>query len=100
MANLRGRLNEDQRLELEVDGDPNAWVAALRQVDFVRGVQVAGGKLLVQVPLDEDYRGRLSRWIQAHGGAVLGLRLLEVSLEDAFLTITDHNLSLLSEEKW
>ena len=47
---------------------------------------------------DQDYRGQISSTVFNQGGVVLAFSRQEMSLEEAFVTITEKNLSLLTKE--
>jgi hypothetical protein len=48
------------------------------------------------VQAQEDVRARLSRLIAGEGGVILKLQGAEMSLEEAFVTITSHNVAQLA----
>ena len=98
MAELRRRLTEEVELTLELAEVNEAVVAALQALPFVLDVSVPGNQVVVKTKADQDYRGQVSSTVAQHGGVVLGLTRHEMSLEEAFVTITEKNLSLLTKE--
>ena len=54
--------------------------------------------LVVKVKTDRDHRDELVKIISSQGGAILGFKLREMSLEEAFITITQKNVSSLLGE--
>ncbi len=98
MAELRRRLTEEVELTLELEEEREEVVAALRELPFVVGVSSNGKQITVKTRADQDYRGQVSATVSRHGGVVIDLRRHEMSLEEAFVTITEKNLSLLTKE--
>lgn len=100
MDGLRHRLSSEVQLEVELERVDDAIVAAVQGIAGVVGVEIPGdGALTVRARADVDVRAAVSRSIAGAGGVVLGMRTREMSLEDAFVTITENNISLLTREK-
>lgn len=98
MADLRRRLSGESRLEIEAEGTDDGLVQTLFHLPFVHGVELAGKTLTVRTRADRDYRAEISQQITARGGIILAMRSHEMSLEEAFVTITEKNISLLTPE--
>lgn len=98
MADLRRRLTEEVDMQIEVEGDATQFVAELKELPFVIDVNAEGTSLHVKTKADEDYRGHVSRKIASAGGVVLDMRRHEMTLEEAFVTITEKNINLLTKE--
>lgn len=98
MAELKRRLTEEIELVLELEAVNDAIISTLRQLPFVVGVESNGNRITVKTKADKDYRGQISSAVSSQGGVVLGLTRHEMSLEEAFVTITENNLSLLTKE--
>ncbi len=98
MADLRRRLSSEGRLEIEVQNVDDGLVQAVSQLPFVHGVELDDRTLTVRTRADRDYRAEISRQITARGGIILAMRSHEMSLEEAFVTITEKNISLLTPE--
>jgi ABC-2 type transport system ATP-binding protein len=96
MAEIRGKLEPDARYALEYEGDERAILKALAAVPAVREVRAEGGQLLLRVAGGRDARPAISRSVTAAGGLVLGLTRQEMSLEEAFLTLTDDKVKRLA----
>jgi ABC-type multidrug transport system ATPase subunit len=78
-----------RRIEIELVDGPTHTAEAIRALAFVTNVEVRGKTMIVSTSPARDYRPELG-WVLADLRAVLGgMRELEGSLEDAFLTITD-----------
>ena len=54
--------------------------------------------MTIKTSVGEDHRSRISRVISNNGGVVLSMVAKEISLEEAFVIITEQNLSLLTKE--
>jgi len=89
MAELRRRLTEEVELTLELEEEREEVVAALKELPFVVGVNSNGKQITVKTRADQDYRGQVSATVSRHGGVVIDLRRHEMSLEEAFVTITE-----------
>lgn len=98
LETLRRRLRPQQRLDIELHEARLGLVEQLLTLDFVRGAVGAGSKLSLTVESDNDYRLQISKTISDYGGVIVDMRSQEMSLEEAFVTITDQNVSLLAEE--
>lgn len=99
MDNLRKRLTSEVEIELELD-EPNTEIeTGLRNLEFVNSVSVSGNSIVVRVKSDLDCRKAISQLIYAQGGIVLSMNQKEMNLEDAFVTITEHSVSLLAQER-
>ncbi|NLN26619.1 MAG: ABC transporter ATP-binding protein [Firmicutes bacterium] len=98
MDGLRRKLTEETEMYVTVEGLTDAIVDALRELPFIRSLSVDGQTVTLRMDADKDYRGDLSRKIVDLGGVVLDMRRHEMSLEEAFVTITEKNINLLAKE--
>lgn len=98
MDDLRRRLTEEVELYITVEGLNDEIVNSLRELPFVRSLSVEGQTITLKMDTDKDYRGELSRKIVDLGGVVLDMRRHEMTLEEAFVTITEKNINLLAKE--
>jgi len=98
MANLRRRLMDEVQLYIELERASDQILQTVKELPFVVSVEANNNQLSIKTKADRDYRGQLSTAIASRGGVVLSLRRHEMSLEEAFVTITEKNLSLLTEE--
>jgi len=99
MENLRKKLSSEVEIELEVDNFDVEAEKRLESLSFVNSVTKEDGKYLVRVKADKDYRGDLVNFVSAIGGNLKEIRKREMSLEEAFITITEKNISLFSSEE-
>lgn len=96
MQSIKRRVSDEVELTVEVEDLGNDIVQALEALDFVTGVARLDRQLVVKTKPEADYRGQISRAISSKGGVLLGMRAKEMSLEDAFVTITEKNVPLLA----
>lgn len=98
MENLKRRLMDEVEISIELEAPLEGLPEALRAEPYVTTVTVDANRLVVKTRADGDYRGDISRLIASRGGVVMSMAKSELTLEDAFVTITEKNLSLLTEE--
>jgi len=96
MENLRGKLSKTVELEIELSQAKEEITKALSSFDFIQGIKQRENLLTLRVKSDQDYRAPISETISRQGGIVLGIKVKEMSLEEAFITITQKNISLLA----
>jgi ABC-2 type transport system ATP-binding protein len=96
LAGLRRRLVQNQQYSVELEEMPDGLVERLGREPYVLGVSRDGRQLELTVQAQEDVRARLSRLIAGEGGVILKLQGAEMSLEEAFVTITSHNVAQLA----
>ncbi|MCL4459579.1 MAG: ABC transporter ATP-binding protein [Chloroflexi bacterium] len=96
MENIRRKLRRDIELEIELEMSSPEIASALRSLPFVKEVVGQDNKLAVRSEETEDFRPQIFQSIASRGGVILDMRTKEMTLEDAFITITDQNISLLT----
>ena len=89
MANLRLKTEEQHRIEVELVEVTPALVAGLNDLPFVAGVVQAQEKLTILTESNRDYRPEVGKFLADNGAVVLGMKQIEASLEEAFITITE-----------
>lgn len=99
MDNLRKRLTDLVELEIELTEAKKEIIDTLSSFDFIKGLKREENLLTIKVKADKDYRAQISEAISQKGGVVLGIKKKEMSLEEAFITITEKNISLLTEKE-
>jgi len=99
MDNLRKRLTDVVELEIELSEAKKGIIDTLAAFDFIKGLKRKENLLTIKVKADKDYRAQISEAISQQGGVVLGIKKKEMSLEEAFITITEKNISLLTEKE-
>ena len=96
MENLRRQLSKTVELEVELSQAKEEIMKALSSFDFIQAIKQRENLLTLRVKSDQDYRAPISETISRQGGIVLGIKVKEMSLEEAFITITQKNISLLA----
>jgi len=96
MENLRRKLSKTVELEVELSQAKEEIMKALSSFDFIQAIKQQENLLTLRVKSDQDYRAPISETISRQGGIVLGIKVKEMSLEEAFITITQKNISLLA----
>lgn len=99
MDNLRKRLTDATELEIELTEAKKEIIDTLAAFDFIKGLKREKNLLTIKVKTDKDYRAQISEAISQQGGVILGIKKKEMSLEEAFITITEKNISLLTEKE-
>ncbi|HMO58752.1 MAG TPA: ABC transporter ATP-binding protein [Roseiflexaceae bacterium] len=96
MSGIRRRLAQQQRLTIELDTIPDGLVDRLEQDPAVETVRREARRLHLVLRGIGDERPRLSRLITEAGGVILSMQADEMSLEEAFVTITSQNVAAIS----
>ena len=96
MAGIRKRLSGESTLEIEVKQLRNHIMEAVSRLPSVKYLSQTGDVLSIKVEPGVEVRESVSRTITEAGGTVVSMNLKELSLEDAFLTLTNQNISLLN----
>ncbi|RLE06787.1 hypothetical protein DRZ78_04085, partial [Candidatus Aerophobetes bacterium] len=96
MENIRKKLTDTVELEVELSEMKKEIIDFLASFDFVKEIKRDKNVLSIKVKTDKDYRAEISKAVSQKGGIVLGIRVKEMSLEEAFITITQKNISLLA----
>jgi ABC-2 type transport system ATP-binding protein len=89
IANMRRRLMGQHRIEVELVEPANGLITTLRGLPWVEAVQENHQVVTVSTPDDRDYRADLGRVLAGHGAIIQGMRTIETSLEEAFITLTE-----------
>jgi len=97
MENLKRRLTDFIQLEIELTEITKQIIDTLNSFDFVKEVKSEKNILTLKVTSDKDHRAEISSAIAQKGGVVLGIKKRDISLEEAFITITQKNISLLAK---
>ena len=98
MTHLKQQVTDEMEIVVELEIYTDAIGESLRELDFVSSVTNEGSQLTIKTTVGEDHRSQISRVISNNGGVVLSMVAKEMSLEEAFVIITEQNLSLLTKE--
>lgn len=95
MDGIKRSIASEIRLEVVLEAIPNGLLDKITDMPFVVSSEIQNDTIWVTVKADRDHRGEISRAIMEFGGVILKFVVHEVSLEEAFITITESNLSRL-----
>ena len=98
MAGLRRRLAKQQRMTIELEQVAPELVKRLTSQPYIVQVQQEDRQLHLLLHTQEDIRAQLSRLITELGGVILKMQGDEMSLEEAFVTITSQDVLALAEQ--
>jgi len=95
VADIQRELEPGSRYAIEYEGDEAAIRQALSALPTADSVAGDPGKLHLQLNSSEDLRAEISRLVTAAGGTVLGITRIQMSLEEAFMTVTNEKMGNL-----
>jgi ABC-type multidrug transport system ATPase subunit len=95
MAGLRRRLAKQQRMTIELEQAVPGLVERLAEQPYIVEVRQAGRQFDLLLRTQEDIRARISRLITEADGVILRMQGDEMSLEEAFITITSQDVLAL-----
>lgn len=96
MDGIKKKLNDEIELEVEVEKEPNEEnISMLKSLPFVRSITVLGSVLKIRISNDKDHRIEISRAL-TQGNLIINMKTNQMSLEEAFVTITEKNILLLA----
>jgi ABC-2 type transport system ATP-binding protein len=96
LVGLRGRLTQNQKCIIELESVPDGLLARLKSASYVLDLSREGRQINATLRAQPDARSRLSRLIAESGGVILKMQGEEMSLEEAFVTITSQNVVQLA----
>jgi ABC-2 type transport system ATP-binding protein len=96
IAGIRQRLGGGRRVVVELERVPEQLLPRLREEAFVVELNANGRRLDLLLDTEDDARRQLSQLITASGGVILGMESEEMSLEEAFMTITNQTVARLA----
>lgn len=96
MEYLRTRLGMERRLEIEFVGQSDAVRQALSGIEGVRQIDGSDGVLVVTLLSDSDLRPTISQAVTGAGGIVIGMAESQISLEEAFIRLTQDRVEQLA----
>ena len=88
IENLSAIVSGSKRIQVEVKGPPNEVTKRLRRIPNVTKVQYQTPYHIIECPLGQDLRGKITEAIVQSNWTLLSLESLEMSLEDIFLKLT------------
>ena len=96
MDNIKRKLSDTVTIRIELNQEAQNLEPVLSNLPFIQAFQCKENKIEVQLKTDRDYRKDLSEAIFNSGYIILAMQAKEMSLEEAFITITQQNISLLT----
>ena len=95
---LRHRIGNGRRFVVELETLPALLEARLRAMPYVLELSVSESGRRLEMLLDDrdDVRPAISAIVTESGGVILGMQSEEMSLEEAFVTITNQNVTRLA----
>jgi ABC-type multidrug transport system ATPase subunit len=98
LAGLRRRIGKGRRIVIELDPIPTGLTELIQAEPYVLELETAESGRRIELLLDDDrdVRPKLSQLITESGGIILGMESEEMSLEEAFVTITNQNVARLA----
>jgi len=96
MKSLLSSLSKDREIHVDLESIPDGLTEEVRGLKFVVEASSRGGTLTVKVPKSGDYRKELSQFLIARGLVPLAIQEKFLSLEEAFVTITQENIGLFA----
>lgn len=96
MNGLRRRLSRESVVRLELEEIPQGLVPALEALPSVKRVDPNGTQVAVHTTEEADVRPDIFQTVVSEGGVLLGMQIDEMSLEEAFVTITNQNVQHLA----
>jgi len=90
------KLARDREIDIDLEKVPKKLTEEMEKFDFVISASVSGNTVAVKVPKEGDHRKALSQFLIKKGLVPLALKEKSISLEEAFVTITQDNVELLA----
>lgn len=105
MDELRRRLTQEIEIRVDLESPPDGVLDQLSQLPSVVSVTPApmpadgaAASLIIKAKPGAERRAEIARTLSNAGALVIGMRTEEMNLEEVFVTITENNISLLTEE--
>jgi ABC-type multidrug transport system ATPase subunit len=96
MKSLLSSLSKDREIHIDLENVPEGLPEEVRGLKFVLEAARSGDTLLVKVPKSGDYRKELSQFLIGRGLVPLAIQEKSLSLEEAFVTITQENVQMFA----
>ena len=98
LADIYKRLESNMDLEIEVEKTSDPFSTILLKEDFINSVKTNKNKYYLNINKDRNNLKRISSIFYENNQFILSMNKKEISLEDAFITITKDNLNLFTTE--
>lgn len=97
MDNLLDGLTEEREFIVELDKIPDRLEKMIIKLEFVLKVTITGNVLKIRVKKNGDFRKELSSFFFSKNCIPLNIQEKQISLEEAFITITKENIESLTQ---
>ena len=97
MGNLLSGLSGEREIIVELDEIPSDIENLINKLQFVINVAVIGNILKIRVQKKGDFRKELSTFLYSRNCIPLNIHEKQISLEEAFITITRDNIESLTQ---
>ncbi len=97
MDNLRASVGSTHKLRLTVDHLTEEDLAVFKSKAFISNLEQHGNQITLWVENNADHRKEIGELVLDRSLIVLEMRQEEVSLEEAFITITENNLAKFTD---
>jgi ABC-2 type transport system ATP-binding protein len=97
-SSLQREFGGSQRIEVDLVEIPADLLSQLTAQPFIKRVEQVANLLTIHTATDQDYRGELGKLLATQGAVIQGMRVLEASLEETFVTITETHIRQLAQE--
>jgi ABC-2 type transport system ATP-binding protein len=92
MQNLRQLAQPEKEIELDLYQPEEALIHEISTLPFVTNLKRQNELFIISTLSDKDYRPDLGSFLTKQGAVIQGMRAIETSLEDAFITITEKHI--------
>ena len=96
ISGIRSRIGESTNVQLRLVSVPDGLVTALEGIAEIGRIMQQNNQLTIQVSGSRDVRPDIFQAVVAHDGIILEMATEEISLEEAFVTITHQNVAQLA----
>jgi len=103
MADIKKRLSDSMEIEIELNkstGKKDNIISQLSSCNYVKRITLKENVIKIKTDMKEDYRNQISQIVSANGVFIVGMKTNEMTFEDAFITITEGNISMLTEKDY
>lgn len=96
MSNILSNLSTEREIRIELEAVPPTLIEEITKLDFVLGSRTEENNLFVNISKEGDFRKAISSFLIGKDLVPLSIQEKTMSLEEAFVTITEENVDLLS----
>ena len=93
MSGIRRHLMAHRQILVELEHWPIKLIALIAQIPHVIKTEITGRILSISLSTDIDLRPQLSRLIGEANCVILGMQVVEISLQEAFVMLTSKNIA-------